>query len=169
MILSGYYIWQCVTNLCGISRLYPSISEAVKTIFKKATDKERAAYENQLENVEGPDPVLIITPNIAWINQYGLPAYNAVMDGFATNGLRGGRRRDENSRAIFHFPSVTELYTVRDNISIAFPNAFHAAPAFHLQLPNSQLYPIGTAWILTSVGIRRSDFGEDNRFFLIYY
>src|SRR6185369_7296783 len=57
MMLSGYYIRQCVTNLCGISRLYPSISEAVKTIFKKATDKERAAYENQLENVEEPDPV----------------------------------------------------------------------------------------------------------------
>src|SRR5437763_907535 len=152
MILSGYcyYIWQCVTNLCGISRLYPSISEAVKTIFEKATDKERAAYENQLENVEEPDPVLIITPNIAWINQYGLPAYNAVMDGFATNGLRG-RRRDENSRTIFHF---AQLYTVRRNIRTAFPNAFYVSPALQPQHPTSQLYPIGTAWILTSVGIR---------------
>jgi len=58
-----------------------SINEAVKTIFKYASDRERAVYERQLENVEQPDPVLIITPNITWINQHGVP-----MDAFATNG-----------------------------------------------------------------------------------
>jgi len=147
---------------------YPSISEAVKTIFTHASDEERAVYERQLENIKKLDPVLIITPNITWINQHGVPAYNAVMDAFATNGL-SSRRRDENSRTIFHFTGVTELYTARRNIRNAFPDAFYVSPALQPQHPTSQLYPIGTAWILTSVGIRRSDFGEDNRFFLIYY
>ena len=146
---------------------YPSISEAVKTIFTHASDEERAVYERQLENIKKLDPVLIITPNITWINQHGVPAYNAVMDAFATNGL-SSRRRDENSRTIFHFTGVTELYTVRGNIHNAFPNAFFIPPVFQPQHPNSQLHPIGTAWILMTLGKRKSDFGEDNRFFHVH-
>ena len=59
MMLSDYYI----------------ISEAVKTIFTHASDEERAVYERQLENIKKLDPVLIITPNITWINQHGVPAF----------------------------------------------------------------------------------------------
>ncbi|CAG8453086.1 14395_t:CDS:2 [Acaulospora morrowiae] len=41
-------------------------------------------------NVEILDPVPIITLNQNWIYQHSLPAYNAVMDAFATNGLQIG-------------------------------------------------------------------------------
>ncbi|RIB07956.1 hypothetical protein C2G38_2112352 [Gigaspora rosea] len=68
------------------------------------------------------------------------------MDTFATDGLRN-ERRDENSRAIFHFTSNTELYTVRRNVENRFPNAFMDQPSLQALTPNPRLYPIGTAWI----------------------
>ncbi|CAG8756959.1 18430_t:CDS:2, partial [Racocetra persica] len=75
------------------------------------------------------------------------------------------RRRDENSRCIFHFATVTELYTVRNNTRALFPNAFFVPTSLQAQHPNAPLHPVGTAWILTEVGVRNSDFGEDDRFF----
>ncbi|CAG8809469.1 6718_t:CDS:1, partial [Cetraspora pellucida] len=142
-----------------------STHEALKTIFPQASNEEITKYEKQLSSVKNLDPVLIISPNQAWINQHGWPAYHAVMDAFATNGLQN-RRRDENSRCVFHFATVTELYTVRRNIYNLFPNAFYDSPSRQAQLTNAQLQPIGTAWILTKVGVRSSDFGEDDRFFI---
>ncbi|CAG8642564.1 7159_t:CDS:2 [Ambispora gerdemannii] len=145
---------------------FPSTHKALKTIFSQASNQEIATYERQLDNVENLDPVLIISPNQVWINQHGLLAYRAVMDAFATDGLRN-RRRDENSRCVFHFATVTELYTTRRNIYSLFPNAFFVPLSIQAQLPNAQQQPVGTAWILTKVGIRKSDFGEDNSFFHI--
>jgi len=106
------------------------------------------------------DPVLIISPNQNWINQHTHAAYQAVMDAFATDGLRN-KRRDENSRCIFHFPHSTELYTVRGNIRTQHPNAFFDPNA------QPQQEPIGTAWILHNVAVRRSDYAEDDSFFVL--
>ncbi|CAG8541121.1 16721_t:CDS:2, partial [Acaulospora morrowiae] len=79
---------------------FVSTHEALKTIFPQATNEEITKYEKQLSRVKNLDPVLIISPNQAWINQQAL-------------------------------------------------------------IPNAQPHPIGTAWILTKVGMRNSDFGED--------
>ncbi|RIB24717.1 hypothetical protein C2G38_2281654 [Gigaspora rosea] len=144
---------------------FKSTNEALKIIFSQASDDEITKYEKQLDTVKNLDPVLIITPILTWINQRGLPAYNAVMDAFATNGLLN-RRRDKNSRSIFHFTDNEELYTVRDNIRNLIPNAFFIPPSLQAQIPNAQLHPVGTAWILTKVGVRKSDFGNDGSFFL---
>ncbi|CAG8785890.1 14537_t:CDS:1, partial [Acaulospora morrowiae] len=76
---------------------FVSTHEALKTIFPQASNEEITKYEKQLSSVKILDPVLIISPNQAWINQHDLPAYYRVMDAFATNGLQN-RRRDENSR-----------------------------------------------------------------------
>ncbi|PKY54550.1 hypothetical protein RhiirA4_473421 [Rhizophagus irregularis] len=83
------------------------------------------------------DPVLIIVANQNWINQNTYVNYQAVVNAFATNNLHN-RCRDEGSPAIFHFPNATELYTE----------------------------PIGTAWILHNVAVRRSDFALDDSFFV---
>src|SRR6185436_9423426 len=98
------------------------------------------------------------------INQHSLPAYYAVMDAFATNGLNI-RRRDEKSRCVFHFATVTELYTTRCNIRNLFPNAFFYQPSVQALSPNPRTQPIGKAWILNKVGTRKSDFGIDDNFF----
>jgi len=143
---------------------FVSTHEALKTIFPQASNEEITKYEKQLSSVKNLDPVLIISPNQAWINQQGWPAYYTVMDAFATNGLQN-RRRDENSRCIFHFATVTELYTVRNNTRALFPNAFFVPTSLQAQIPNARLHPVGTAWILTKVGVRNSDFGEDDNFF----
>ncbi|RIB23886.1 hypothetical protein C2G38_2071387 [Gigaspora rosea] len=90
--------------------------------------------------------------------------YHTIMDSFATDGLQN-ERRDENSRAIFHFTSNTELYTMRRNVENRFPNAFMDQPSLQTLTPNPSLYPIGTAWILANVTKRKSDFGEDDKFF----
>ncbi|CAG8548139.1 11889_t:CDS:1 [Acaulospora morrowiae] len=79
---------------------FVSTHEALKTIFPQASNEEITKYEKQLSSVKNLDPVLIISPNKAWINQQGWPAYYTVMDAFATNGLQN-RRRDENSRVSF--------------------------------------------------------------------
>ncbi|RHZ82829.1 hypothetical protein Glove_103g63 [Diversispora epigaea] len=129
---------------------FPSTRDALKTIFSKASDKEISKYERQLKKVEILDPVLIINPNQDWISQYGLPTYHAVMDSFATYGLQNSRR-DENSRCIFHFTGVDEMFTTRDKINDIFPNAFMDSPSLQALIPNARLHPIGTAFILTNV------------------
>ncbi|CAG8582586.1 11415_t:CDS:1, partial [Diversispora eburnea] len=147
---------------------FPSIRDTLKTIFSKASDEEISKYERQLEKVKILDPVVIINPNPDWIHQHGLLAYHTVMDKFATEGLHNNRR-DENSRCIFHFTSVTEMYTVRDKIHDDFPNAFMHSRSIQALIPNAQLHPIGTAWILMNVEDLeelKCDFGKDNNFFL---
>ncbi|CAG8551654.1 39942_t:CDS:2 [Gigaspora margarita] len=139
---------------------FKSTNEALKIIFSQASDDEITKYEKQLDTVKNLDPVLIITPNQTWINQRSLPAYNTIMDAFATNGLQN-RRRDKNSRSIFHFTDNEELYTICDNIYNLIPNAFFIPPSLQAQNPNAQLHPVGTAWILTKVGVRKSDFEND--------
>ncbi|CAG8640445.1 275_t:CDS:2, partial [Dentiscutata erythropus] len=73
--------------------------------------------------------------------------------------LQANCRRDENSLCVFHFMSVSELYTVRRNIRRLYPNAFFD--------PNAQprQEPIGKAWLLTKMGVKKSDFGKDDSFF----
>ncbi|CAG8813464.1 23146_t:CDS:2, partial [Racocetra persica] len=63
------------------------------------------------------------------------------------------------------WPTNTELYTVRRNIENLFPNAFMDQLFLQASTPNPRLYPIGMAWILTNVAKRKSDFGEDDKFF----
>lgn len=107
------------------------------------------------------DPVLIISANQIWVNQHTYAAYQVVMDDFAINNLPQNRRRDENSRCIFHFPNLNELYAVRRNVRTNHPNAFFDPNVQPLQ------EPIGTAWILTNVAVCKSDFAEDDRFFVL--
>ncbi|CAG8727813.1 13915_t:CDS:2, partial [Acaulospora morrowiae] len=50
---------------------YYFIQRALKTIFPQASTEEITKYEKQLSSVKNLDPVLIISPNQAWINQHG--------------------------------------------------------------------------------------------------
>ncbi|CAG8795521.1 7407_t:CDS:2, partial [Dentiscutata erythropus] len=167
IILCISQLWKVITPHSEMSEYSDSLStrEALQTIFSKASNEQISKYERQLANIKILDRVLIIVPNQDWINLHGLPTYYNIMDSFATNGLRN-ERRDENSRAIFHFATNTELYTVRNNVENLFPNAFMIPPAFQATAPNPRLHPVGEAWILTNVVKRKSDFGEDNKFFL---
>ncbi|CAB4381410.1 unnamed protein product [Rhizophagus irregularis] len=81
------------------------------------------------------------------------------MDAFATANLAPNKRKDENSCSVFHFPNLNELYAVRNAVCTLHPNALFD--------PNAQLQqePIGTAWILNNVAVRKSDFADDDRFF----
>ncbi|CAB4432813.1 unnamed protein product [Rhizophagus irregularis] len=65
--------------------------------------------------------------------------------------------KDENSRSAFHFTNVSEMYTVHGNIRTRYPNAFIDQNA------QPQQEPIGTAW--AKVGVRKSDFGQDDSFY----
>ncbi|RUP51572.1 hypothetical protein BC936DRAFT_147298 [Jimgerdemannia flammicorona] len=129
--------------------------------------KDIAKHENEMSNGEF-DPMLIINPNDAWIAQHGQPAYNAIMDMFATTGLAPPRRRDLNSRAVFHFRNTHEMVQVQRALNNGVPaaHAFCIPPHLHAALPALQLQPIGRAWIIHKVGGNQSDFGEDERFFL---
>ncbi|CAG8519401.1 1076_t:CDS:2 [Funneliformis mosseae] len=144
----------------NINELFVSTREALMTVLPQASDENIRKYERQLDDVEDFDPVLIISPNQNWINQHSLQAYQAVMNAFATDRLRQNNRRDENSLTVFHFANVTEMYNVRGNIRTQYPIAFYDPKA------QPQQEPIGIAWILTKVGVRRSDFGEDDSFFV---
>jgi hypothetical protein len=141
--------------------MFVSTREALETIFPQASDKDIGKYDEQLSKVGDFDPVLIISANQNWINQHTYAAYQTVMNAFATNNLQNNRRRDEGSLCIFHFPHLNELYTVRGNIRTQYPNAFFD--------PNAQIQqePIGTAWILTNVAVRRSDYAVDDSFFVL--
>ena len=63
-------------------------------------------------------PMLVITFNQTWITNHGLINYNQAMDVFATYNLTN-RRRDQDSRYIFHFRDSQEMYFVRDNIFLS--------------------------------------------------
>lgn len=81
------------------------------------------------------------------------------MDAFATANLVPNKRRDENSCSVLHFPNLNELYAVRNAVCTLHPNAFFDPNA------QTQQEPIGTAWILNNVAVRKSDFVEGDRFF----
>lgn len=66
------------------------------------------------------EPMLIISPNHNWINQHILQNYQMVMN---------------------HFSTMTELYTVRENVCTLHPNAYFNPVA----QPKQE--PIGAAWI----------------------
>ncbi|RIA80419.1 hypothetical protein C1645_745256 [Glomus cerebriforme] len=152
---------QIPMNDNNINEIFLSTREALKTILPQASNKDIEKYEEQLSKVNNFDPVLIIIANQNWINQNTYVNYQAVMYSFATNNLQNNRRRDEDSLSIFHFPNLTELYTVRGNIRMQYPNAFFDRNA------QSQQEPIGTAWILTNVAVHKSDYAEDDSFFVI--
>ncbi|CAG8623003.1 31210_t:CDS:2 [Gigaspora margarita] len=144
-----------------IDEMFVSTREALRTALPQASNEDIGKYDEQLNKVDNFDPVLIISPNHNWIAQNTYQNYQTVMNAFATNHLQPNNRRDENSLCVFHFSTVTELYTVRGNICRLHPNAFFDPNA------QPQQVPIGTAWLLTKVGVRKSDFGEDDRFFVI--
>jgi hypothetical protein len=143
--------------------MFISTREALMTILPQASEEDIGKYERQISKVDLLDPVLIILPNQTWINQHTYAVFQQVMDAFATVHLQQNRqqnrRRDEDSRSIFHFPTLNDLYTVRNAICTLHPNAFFD--------PNVQprQEPIGSAWILTNVAVHKSDFAEDDRFF----
>ncbi|RGB43677.1 hypothetical protein C1646_680124, partial [Rhizophagus diaphanus] len=145
----------------NINEMFVSTREALENIFPQASNKVIEKYEKQLNKVDDFDPVLMIVANQNWINQHTYAAYQAVMLAFATNNLQNNRRRDEGSLSIFHFPNLAELYTVRGNIRTLYPNAFFDRNA------QPQQEPIGTAWILTNVAVRKSDYAQDDSFFVI--
>ncbi|CAG8733171.1 24828_t:CDS:1, partial [Gigaspora rosea] len=147
----------------------PTLSLALKTIFPDASENLISNYKKHLSDVDEFDSVRIITPNRMWINQHGWDAYYAAIDVFATYGLTS-RHRDKNSRCIYHFREIDDLFQVRDGIqnNNSAPNAFCIPPSLHpdyQNIPNAQLVPIGTAWILMKVGSLSSDFGKDEKFF----
>ncbi|KAF0419062.1 His-Me finger endonuclease [Gigaspora margarita] len=144
----------------NINGMFVSTREALRIVLPQASNEDIGKYDEQLNKVDEFDPVLIISPNHNWITQNTLPNYQRVMNAFATNNLQPNSRRDENSLCVFHFSTVTELYAVRRNIRRLHPNAFFNPYA------QPQQEPIGTAWILNKVGIRKSDFGEDDNFFI---
>jgi hypothetical protein len=144
---------------------FPTIDQAIEEIFSQATEKEKSQYKKQLLQAKDGDPALIILPEVAWINQYGTMAYNQVMDLFATINLTPPNRRDEQSRAIFHYNTSKELYLVRDTIRNQAPNAFQDAPSTINQLTNPQVHPVGDAWVLLKIGTRSSDYAKDTAFF----
>ncbi|CAG8614941.1 910_t:CDS:2 [Ambispora gerdemannii] len=159
-----------IANIFGIIQLLSKATYSLEndtgnnineTILPKVSEKDIEKYDKQLDKVDEFDPVLIISPNHNWINQHTLQNYQTVMNAFATDSLRRNNRRDENSLCVFHFSTVTELYTVRRNIRTLHPNAFFDPNA------QPQQQPIGTAWILNKVGVRKSDFGEDDSFFVM--
>src|SRR5438046_8745892 len=141
--------------------MFATTREALVTVLPQASEEDIEKYEKQINKVDLFDPVIIIKSNQNWINQNTYAAYQQVMDAFATVNLQQNRRRDENSRCVFHFPNLTDLYAARQAIRTNHPNSFFD--------PNAQLQqePIGTAWILNNVAVRRSDFAEDDRFFVL--
>ncbi|CAB4389758.1 unnamed protein product [Rhizophagus irregularis] len=134
--------------------------EALKTIFPEASNKDIKKYDKQLDKVKDFEPVLIISPNHNWINQHTLQNYQMVMNAFAIDSLQQNNRRDGNSLLIFHFSTMTELYTVRQNVRTLHPNAYFNPVA----QPKQE--PIGAAWIFYKVGASKCDFGEDDNFFI---
>ncbi|PKY15226.1 hypothetical protein RhiirB3_401336 [Rhizophagus irregularis] len=179
-----------IAQILNIRRYYFT-TKVIKIITSKIPQKykkfeiilQKRIMHNQQEaldddEIEAQDLFLVIIPNNTWINQYGMAAYNAVMDIFATNGMGQNQRRDRNSRHIFHFREIADLYSLRDRIknnNLA-PNAFCVSPdilnyyqlTFNLIAPNPpnlQQIPIGTAWIITKMGVTSSDYTEDRQFF----
>ena len=89
------------------------------------------------------------------------------MDQIATYNLTRGRR-DENSRCIFHFRDTQELYFVRDTMFAngVIPNAFHVPSTLQPQHAGANnLIPIGRVYIVHKLGSKKSEYGEDTRFF----
>ncbi|PKC65675.1 hypothetical protein RhiirA1_514012 [Rhizophagus irregularis] len=158
-------IKKAIYNTSTDDGLFTPTRDALQEIFPRASSQQIARYEKIVNQADELDPVLIISPNLNWINQYGEQAYHLVMDGFATEGLQNARR-DENSRCVFHFRNGRELVDVRDAIRQRLINAFYIPPSLQATHPHGQTVPVGTAWILTKVGARDSDFWEDDSFFL---
>ncbi|PKC11843.1 hypothetical protein RhiirA5_412563 [Rhizophagus irregularis] len=156
---------ETIYNTSTDDGLFTPTRDALQEIFPRASSQQIARYEKIVNQADELDPVLIISPNLNWINQYGEQAYHLVMDGFATEGLQNARR-DENSRCVFHFRNGRELVDVRDAIRQRLINAFYIPPSLQATHPHGQTVPVGTAWILTKVGARDSDFWEDDSFFL---
>ncbi|CAG8575072.1 5134_t:CDS:2 [Diversispora eburnea] len=145
-----------------------TIEETVKTLFPDASSANIKKYTKQISKVDELDPVLIIKPNQAWVTNNGWVAYNQAMDRFATFNL-SSQRRDEDSRCIFHFRDIQELYSVRDGLrnSNLIPNGFHVPHTLRAVVPATinNPEPIGCAYILIKLTVKKSEFSEDTSFF----
>ncbi|GBC37196.2 uncharacterized protein OCT59_003293 [Rhizophagus irregularis] len=160
-------IKKAIYNTSTDDGLFTPTRDALQEIFPRASGKQIARYEKIVSQADEFDPFLIISPNLNWINQYGEQAYHLVMDCFATEGLQNARR-DENSRCVFHFRNGRELTDVRNAIRQRLINTFYIPPALQASHPHGQAVPVGSAWILTKVGVRESDFWEDDTFFHVH-
>jgi hypothetical protein len=142
-------------------------SQPFRTIFPNATRHEIRKYKRQLARSEESEPFIVIVPNERWINQYGLPAFDTAMDQFAVQGLPLGQRRDDNSRRVFGFKDLAEIYAVRAIMEKLVPNAFCIPPSFRDRFPKLQHEPLGYAWIVMKIGSNEYDYGHVDNFFLI--
>ena len=151
--------------------LYPTIEEVVRNIFPEAENADVKRYVKQISGADILDPIVVIKPNPTWIATYGWIAYNNAMDQFATYNLNNNQRRDENSRCVFHFRDIQELYTVRDGICNGnlIPNGFHVPQGLQASIVpgTNNLVPIGRAYLVIKLGVRKSEFSEDKNFFHI--
>jgi hypothetical protein len=80
------------------------------------------------------------------------------MDQFATYNLNN-QRRDEQSRCIFHFKDIQELYLVRDGIRGGnhIPNGFHIPQSLHGSIVpgTNNPVPIGQAYLIIKLGSQK--------------
>ncbi|PKK65381.1 hypothetical protein RhiirC2_755105, partial [Rhizophagus irregularis] len=78
-------------------------------------------------------------------------------------------RRDELSRCVFHFKDIQELHTVRDGICNAnlIPNGFHVPRGLQANLlpGTNNPVPLGQAYLVIRLGVKKSEFSEDVKFF----
>ena len=68
----------CADNNVDFSDLLP------QEVFSFASRDQLKKCKSILENTKEGDPVLVISPNQAWINQHNFPLYTAAMNTFAT-------------------------------------------------------------------------------------
>ncbi|CAB4410081.1 unnamed protein product [Rhizophagus irregularis] len=149
--------------------LYPTIEQVVRNIFPDAENAQVRKYVKQISGADKLDPVVVIKPNPTWVANYGWIAYNNAMDHFATYNLNNNQRRDELSRCVFHFKDIQELHTVRDGICNAnlIPNGFHVPRGLQASLlpGTNNPVPLGQAYLVIKLGVKKSEFSEDIKFF----
>ncbi|RUS21590.1 hypothetical protein BC937DRAFT_92150 [Endogone sp. FLAS-F59071] len=146
---------------------YSTFGETARAIYPEAKKSEISCFKKFLKAVSQDMSIIVIRPNPLWIAQHGQVAYDAVIELFATINLPPLRRRDRDSKAIFHFRELGEAFTVRDAVKAVAPQAFFVQPGLQAELPAraGQYEPLGYAWMVTKIGVRQSDYCELKEFF----
>ncbi|CAJ0829428.1 20052_t:CDS:2 [Entrophospora sp. SA101] len=114
-----------------------------------------STMKTQLSKVDAFNLVVVIAPNLS---------QDHLQHSHATRNLSPNSRRDENSHHDFCFRNPRELYAVRCNIwnrNLASAHSF-----LRDRHPNSQLEPVGKAWIISKIEARESDIGKMSDFFI---
>ncbi|CAI2182056.1 1530_t:CDS:2 [Funneliformis geosporum] len=143
----------------------------VRNIFLEAENANVKKYVKQISGADKLDPIIVIKPNPTWVANYGWIAYNNAMDQFAIYNLNNNQRRDKNSRCIFHFRDIQELHTVQDGICNRnlIPNGFHVPQGLqaNIALGTNNPVPIGRAYLVINLEIKKLEFLEDKKFFYV--